>query len=194
MLLKIFGVLTLVLIGLVILSGIIRRHHYIDKKTGKEVIKLIDNSDFSLTLSAAFSKRDQNNNNFGVGIVFDRPIKNILIESAEVKIISEPSLHEFKLQEVRAVDGFHMWVEEKNGTALTFDQLPKHLKTVNSDIEAYYVYSWQYDDKNGAENINLIRVQARIDLNVEGKKYKIREERVFKLTSEFSFRNPIRFH
>ena len=93
---------------------------------------------------------------------------------------------------VSATDGFYNWVEEKNGKAQTFNQLPKHLKNISKDIEAYFLYDWDFKSSGMAKDNLEIRVYQK--LMIEDKIIVINKNFKLKLIDEIIYRSPIRFH
>ena len=96
------------------------------------------------------------------------------------------------MKEVSASDGLYNWVKEKNGTAKIFDMLPKHLKTIEKDIQAYFVYCWSFNFySKKPENIEI---ELSILFDVDNNQVQLKKIIEMKLSKEFVFKSPIRFH
>ena len=152
-------------------------------------IFIVKQPEFSLQLTATPQKDSLNN--FHIDLTFNNLSKNIFIEKSEITI-NNNSNGEIELKEVSATDGFYNWVEEKNGKAQTFDKLPKHLKNISKEIEAYFLYDWDFKS-NGIAKDNL-EIKIYQKLIVENKLIVINKNIKLKLTNETIYRSPIRFH
>jgi hypothetical protein len=185
-------IILLILISLFTLltvSGMEKRYFYVNAKDNSENIFIIKQPDFSLQLTATPQKDSLNN--FHVDLTFNNLSKNIFIEKSEITIINNLN-GEIELKGVSATDGFYNWVEEKNGKAQTFDQLPKHLKTISKDIEAYFLYDWDFKSSGMAKDNLEIRVYQKI--MIEDKIIVINKNFKLKLIDEIIYRSLIRFH
>lgn len=177
------------LIALLAVSGAEKRYFYVNTKDNSENIFIIKQPEFSLQLTA--NPQKDSLNNFHVDLTFNNLSKNIFVEKSEITIINNLN-GEIELKEVSATDGFYNWVEEKNGKAQTFDKLPKHLKNISKEIEAYFLYDWDFKS-NGRAKDNL-EIKIYLKLMVENKLVVIDKNKKLKLTNETIYRSPIRFH
>lgn len=164
------------------ISGLETRYFYKNAEE-KEIIELLKNPDFRIQLCAT-----PNDSSLVVNVVFDQLKSTILLDAAKVTVLNNKSL---KLKEVTATDGFYNWEEEKNGKAETFDKLPKHLKIVDRDINAYFDYSWSFDI---ADKPEIIEIELLMMLQVENKGVQVKKNIKMKLEKENVFLSPIRFH
>jgi len=188
------GILIILLIliflfALLIVSGMEKRYFYVNANDNVENIFIVKQPEFSLQLTATPQKDSLNN--FHIDLTFNNLSKNIFIEKSEI-IINNNSNGEIELKEVSATDGFYNWVEEKNGKAQTFDKLPKHLKNISKEIEAYFLYDWDFKSNGIAKDSLEIKIYQK--LIVENKLIVINKNIKLKLTNETIFRSPIRFH
>lgn len=165
------------------------RYFYVNSDNGSENIPIQKSEELFIQLTANPEKNDLSS--FHIDLIFNNVTENIIVKSADIKIINN-SHNDIKLLEVNATDGFYNWVEEKNGKAPTFEKLPKHLKEISKEIEAYFLYNWSFKSK---ENKNdYIRINLSGNLLVGEKRIVLNRNINLKLKSEIIFRSPIRFH
>lgn len=177
----------LLLIIMFILCGIEKRYFYVNSDDDSENILIKKNAELQIQLSANPDKNDLKH--IYIDLIFNNLTENIIIKSANINIINNYHSHT-KLLEVKATDGFYNWVEEKNGKASTFEKLPKHLKEINKEIKAYFLYNWKFKSN---EN-DYLKINVSGNLLVGEKRIVLNRNINLKLKSEIIFRSPIRFH
>lgn len=181
-----------VLLSLIIiftLCGIEKRYFYVNSDDGSENILIKKNHEVYIQLTANPEQNDLKC--FHIDLIFNNLTEDIIVKSANINIINN-SHNDTKLLEVNATDGFYNWVEEKNGKAPTFEKLPKHLKEISKEIEAYFLYNWEFKSKENKKD--YIRINILVNLLVGQKRIVLNRIINLKLKSEIIFRSPIRFH
>lgn len=169
--------------------GLEKRFFYINSEDKSENISIKKSSEFYIQLTANPEKN--NLKYFNIVLIFNNLTNGIIVKNADVSIINN-SGNEIKLLDVSATDGFYNWEPKKNGKASTFDKLPKHLKEINKEIQAYYLYSWNFKT-NGNEKKDL-KINVSGNLIVGEKEIVFKRTIELKLINELIFRSPIRFH
>ncbi|MDB4754880.1 hypothetical protein OAF80_00330 [bacterium] len=181
-------------IGLFYLSGLETKYKYFENDLKSNSIELISNSDFELSLSCSpeMNLRNDYQVGLGVGLIFKNVNQDVQIDSVFVNVNSKSNETPIKLNSVSALDGYYNWKDDHKSKAVNFELLPEKFKRVDKDIEAYFVYTWNFDKQD--ENLDLIEVTTKIHLSSNGEKYYISKRNSFELITELIFRSPIRFH